>query len=382
MTHSIIAPSSAARRRQCSMSTTAEAQFPDANRQEAADGEAAHWALARMLGGHVVTVGEQAANGVFLTDAMVDGAEVMFDDVVRELAPCHLLPSAGAIEQLVRIPRVHPRAFGTPDFRVWLPTAKPTLLLYDFKFGHRIVDVYENAQCIEYVAGVLPEAEAQGWSDLDIRVRVKIVQPRAYNRGGTIREWSFMASDIRPHINLSSHAAHEALGPAPVARTGPECQDCRARHACPTLQRSAYRAIDESSREQPHELPPEALALELDIVTTALERLNARHIGLMEQALTMATKQGRKLPGWTVEHGVGRKRWAKPDASVILMGQLAGVTLAKPVEPITPKQAEAAGFPFHAFPDLVETPRSAAALVRDDGSKAARVFGMVRNLGD
>lgn len=358
------------------MSTTAEARYPDTDRQDAADGEAAHWGLAETLHGRVIAEGQIAPNGVILTEEMIEAAGIMYDDITRELAPYGMTPAHGLIEQQLPIPAIHAQSFGTPDYRVWLPThGTPTLLLYDFKYGHRFVPAYENWQCVEYVSGVLHEAEVDGLQDQSIRVRVKIVQPRAFHRDGPVREWSFMASDIRAMVNIASAAAHEALGPNPVARTGPECRDCKARHACPTFQRAGYNAVDESSREQPFDLPPEALATELRIVSAALERLKARHDGLQQQALAMH-RDGRKLPGWVLQFGAGRKRWTKPAPAIIAIGQMAGINLAKPASPITPTQAEAKGFPFEAFAGLVETPTGAATLVPDDGTRAARVFGI------
>lgn len=375
MSHSVVAPSASARRVQCSMSTLAEAMFPDVDKLAAMEGEAAHWGLARMLKGETVGNGEIAPNGIALTEEMVDAAEVMAWDIERELRPFGITPAQGAIEQPVAIPRIHPQSWGTPDYRIWLrpPTLALTLLLYDFKFGHTYVEAVNNWQCIEYVAGVL--AEAQGVPDEAIRVRVKIVQPRAYHRSGPIREWAFTASDIRAQINVASNAAHEALGPNAVARTGPECQHCKARAACPTFQRSAYRAVDEASREHPHELPPEALATELRIVREALQRLKARESGLSEMGLQMATKRGQRLPGFGVEYGQGRERWTKPAQSIITIGRMMGVDLAKAPQAITPKQAEAKGFRLDQFPDLVERPNGAAELVMDDGAAATRVFG-------
>lgn len=369
--HSIIAPSSSARRIQCSASTLLEAQFPeDASGVEAMEGEAAHWASAEMLSGRLVDIGVVAPNGVFLTQEMVEAADLYYDDVATTLAPWGFKPHQGKIESPIQIKRVHEQSFGTPDYYFWVRLG--TLFLWDFKFGHRVVEVYENPQLIEYVAGIL--AELPGFDDRTIEVMVKIVQPRAFHKDGPIRSWSFKASDIRGHINIASTAAHEALGPNPVQRAGPECRDCRARHACATLQRATYRAIDESLREQPLELQPAALGLELRMVDDAVKRLEARRSGLEEQALALL-KRGVQIPGWSVEHGNGRQRWSKPAAEVFAIGKMLGLDLAKRAEPVTPKQAVDKGLPAVMLPALAETPRGAATLTRDNGSKARAIFG-------
>ena len=372
-THSILAPSSSARRVQCPGSTLLEAAYPETETTpDAADGDAAHWAAAEQLSGRLIDVGQIAPNGVVLTQEMVEGADLYYDDVANTLKPFNRKPSEGAIEQQIAIPRVHPQSFGTPDYAIWARFGH--LFVWDYKFGHRFVEVYENYQLIEYVAGLLHGITQQGYSDQLIDVTVKIVQPRAYHRSGPIRTWSFKASDIRAHINIASTAAHEALGPEPKQRVGPECRDCRARHACVTLQRAAMRELDEAGREQPLDLPPAALGLELAMLRQGIKRLEARASGLEEQALAQI-KRGVSIPGWRVEHGAGRQRWAKPAAEVLAVGSMFGVDLAKPVEPITPLQAVAKGLPAEMLTAMSETPRGAAALERDDGSRARAVFG-------
>ncbi len=162
--HSPLPPSSSARRVQCTASTRAEAAHPQGeDGPDAIDGTTAHWGVAEMLEGRLIDVGQIAPpTGVFLTEEMVEAADLMYGDVVAELAPYGMATHHGQVEQRVAIPRVHPQSWGTPDHRVWLPMAQPApythhLLLYDFKFGRRIVDVFENMQLVEYVAGVLGE---------------------------------------------------------------------------------------------------------------------------------------------------------------------------------------------------------------------------------
>jgi hypothetical protein len=351
-----------------------EASFPEDenDRTDAADGTAAHWAVEQMLLGHTIAEGLQAPNGVFLTREMVEGAELMDADVRAELAAYGLTPRDGFIERRLAISRVHAQSFGTPDFYVWL--GGPNLLLYDYKFGHGVVEVFRNAQLVEYVAGAI---EAAGLSDLQVRVRMKIVQPRSFHRDGPVRTWEVNAADLRAQINIQAMAAEEALGPNPRAQTGPECKNCRARHACPQLQRVAFAAMDVSEQSAPLELPPAALALEYRMVNEAIKRLEARRSGLEANALA-TIKRGVPVPGLAVEHGAGRERWTRSDESVIALGRMVGIDLAKPPEAITPKQAVARGFPLAQFPGLNETPRSAAKLVVDDGTAAARIFGAAR----
>lgn len=246
-----------------------EAQFPETEQSpEAADGEASHWAMQLLLTGQVPTEGMQAPNGVMLTHEMIEGAHLIADDVTATLQRLGLGLDALAVEVPVEIKRVHDLVWGTPDVRLWV-THAATLYVWDYKFGHRIVEVFENAQLVDYVAGCITQA---GLDDRGVSVVVRIVQPRAFHKDGPVREWKFNGADIRGLVNISSGAVHEALGPDPRARVGPECRDCRARHACPTLQRAALSACDLAGRAQALELPPAAAALEYRMLKRALDR--------------------------------------------------------------------------------------------------------------
>lgn len=371
--HSILAPSSAARRWQCSASTLAEARYPEPEAsQDQTDGEAAHWGLAETLKGETVGLGQIAPNGTPLSEEMLEGIDLMHHDILRELSPHGLSPSQGQIEQPMRLPAIHAESWGTPDFRMWLPGWH--LLMYDFKFGRRYVPVFENPQLIEYLSGEIGWARDKGVFDTQIRVTLKIVQPRCYSPEGPIRAWTFTASDVRALVNRASNAAHEALGPNPRFAVGPECRDCRARHACAALQRSSMHGCDISTQAQPFDLPIPAMALEYRVLKHYLALMEARASGLEEQLLAHA-RTGKATPGVRVEHGTGRVRWSIPDDQVIAIGRALGVNLQKPVEALTPKQATDKGLHPAALAGITKAGRGEARLVEDDGSLARRVFG-------
>ena len=371
--HSILAPSSAARRVQCPGSVRLEAANPETEDSPAsADGTAVHFAASEMLAGREPEISTAAPNGVFLTREMLEAADVYVEYIRRVLTPFGMVPEDGAIEVSLNIPQVHALSHGTPDYRAWLPTTpRRTLFVADLKYGHGVVEAFENWQLMEYASGATSH-----WllDDLTTDVLLAVVQPRAFHREGPVREWRLPASDLRGYINRSRAAAVEALGPDPTFRTGEECLHCRGRHACTTLQRVGFRGMDEAGKRQPFDLPPAAMGLEIRMLGDAIKRLTARHSGLEEQALAQI-KRGIQIPGLAIEQGVGRKQWKLPDAQVLSLGAMMGVDLAKPAAPITPTQAEAKGFPLDAMPELIETPRTGATLVIDDGARARRVFG-------
>lgn len=360
MSHSPVPPSSSAQRIQCPLSASLQLAYPQEDTPEAAEGEAAHWAGAEQLAGRLMDVGVIAPNGVVLDEEMLQAADTYSGDVQT------LVPGAQLhIEQRVNIPRVHAQSWGTPD--CWALVGHH-LYIWDFKYGHRYVDAFENKQMIEYAAGL-----SAGLSE-HTRVTMTIVQPRSYHRDGPVRRWTTTLLDLRAHINVASNAAHEALGPSPRARVGPECRDCTARHVCPTLQASGYEAAQYASGVQPLELPANALALELRTLREARDLLDARVDGLEQQATAML-RAGKYVPGWALEHGAGREKWLRPAAEVAAIGQAMGVTVTKPLAVVTPAQAREAGLDPALVASMSTRPAGSPKLVPADAEQARRVFG-------
>jgi len=365
--HSILAPSSAARRRQCPQSTTWEAMYPETEpTSDSAEGTAVHWACSEMLEGREIDVGVIAENGVVLTVEMLDAADLYVDDVTSTLAKYGLTPADGHIEERTEIPRVHPQSWGTPDFWIYVPAAN-TYLLWDFKYGHRHVEVFENPQLIEYAAGVTNGDPGNP------HVHLRLVQPRSFHRGGPVREWRTTLLDLRAHVNISSNAAHEALGPVPRLRTGPECRDCRARHACPALQAEGYAGVDLARGTTPVELSPAALSLEARTLAQAADLIKARLGGLQAQ-MEQLLKSGTNVPGWSLVRGQGRERWIRPASEIIAMGAVLNVDVSKPVEAMTPAQARKAGIPAEVVEALSERPGGSLSVEMTNEADVARVF--------
>lgn len=372
--HHIAAPSSRARHIQCTQSITLEHQFPELEEtEEQREGTAAHWAVSEMLSGRLVDAGQIAPNGYVLTHEMMLGADMMYDDVVKALAPYGLKPQQGQIEQRVRIERVFPGLFGSPDYYIVVarPGNRPILLLWDYKFGHRYVEVFENPQMVDYVAGVCGDAH-DTMPGMDIVIT--IVQPRSYSSAGPVRRWTTELVKLRALANISSHAVHEGLGQNPRAKVGPECRDCRARHACPTLQRSGFAGMDEAKRVTPEVMTPANASLELRLLQRSIVLMKARASGL-EQQIDRDIRSGKPVPGWMLVPGEAREKWKVPAAQVIATGKLMRLELAKPQDAITPRQAREKGLDPDIVACMAERGPAGMTLVEDDGTAARKVFG-------
>lgn len=364
--HAPIAPSSAAQIVQCPGSVQMQARYPETEQgPEAAEGEAAHWACEEVLHGRRIEVGQRAPNGIALTEEMAEGADLYYDDITSTLQLDQVL-----VEVPVTVPMVHEQhCWGTPDARGWAPG--PWLFLWDYKFGHEPVEVVDNWQMLAYVSGAI---SATNVLDAQVNVCCRIVQPRAYHRDGPIREWRFNAAEIRAAVNILHNAARVALGPNPPTQSGPECKHCTAAHACETLQRAGLRACDVAGNITPLDLPLDAQGLELRKLRRYRKVLEAREAALEGQILARV-KAGAQVSGWRIAHGAGREQWARPASEVIAIGRAMQIEVAKPPTAITPKQAIKAGMPEALVRAMSDTPRGAAQLVEDDGSKARAIFG-------
>jgi len=382
--HAPLPPSAAARWRRCPGSAKLEAAYPDlSDKEAAAEGTAVHWVMESLLrpdNPHVPPKpGDVAPNGVTITQAMLDGAMMLAQDVVATLGQSwHMLAE---VERRVTIPRVHKDNWGTPDVKAWFSATR--LHIWDLKWGFGLVEVFENDQLIDYAAGALSEQnerrQAAGLtavSESDIEVVMRIVQPRAFHPDGPIREWRVKATDLRAHIHALHLAAEEAMGDNPTCVPNPvSCEHCTARHVCDALQRTSYRGMDIARRALPVEMKPGAIGLELRLLHDTAKLIEARKSGL-EQQVESLLRAGQPVPHWMMAPGQSREKWQDgKDREIITLGQMYGIDVAKPPEAITPSQAKKAGLPADVVAAYSLRPSGVMKLTVDDGSHARRIFG-------
>lgn len=384
-THSVIPPSSAARRVQCPASRMMEARHPDTASSEVADeGTASHELAALLIYDYAKMptcqvadklVGLPASNGVIWTQESYESARQYADHVrsVMQSTGCF----APHIEERISNGRIHPDSWGTPD--CWLfDKVAGVMHVWDYKFGHKVVEAFDNWQLITYTAGILDALHVNGYQDEHITVNLHVVQPRAYHRLGTIRTWTVKASDLRPYFNELEATEAEALGDNPTCRVGPECGYCSARHACETLQQAGMAAVAYTGYPVSAQLEGDALGLELLLLREAQATIKARLTGLEAHA-EATIRDGGSVPGWAVEPGQTRTRWAAPTDEVLTLGDMLGIDLRKPPEPVTPAQAKKLGIDPAVISGYSETPTGALKLVESTKTIAAAVFSKRMN---
>lgn len=366
--------------------------FPDVDEgsEAAAEGTAAHEVAADILNAFLDVnapsiceqdrVGQTASNGVVITKEMFDSARE-YCNAVLKVSNQHGLMRSRLVEQFMMIPDVDPLCGGTPD--CWAFDEKTgTLYVWDFKHGHLIVEPFENYQLIAYAVGALRQLDTEGvikfngTTDQTIRVNLTIIQPRAYHREGTVRTWSCFASDLRPYVNTLVQTCEAIMGGNVQTRAGSQCLYCSARGNCETLQRAGGAVLEFSQRAQGVPFEAKAAALELDFVERGIELLKARRSGL-EAQVEAKVKAGEQVPYFSLQPSYGRTDWAASTDEVLAVSDALGVDIRKPVDLLTPKQAETAGLPQDIVAAFSSRKSTGMKLVRDLGNSARRVFGKV-----
>lgn len=112
------------------------------------------------------------------------------------------------------------------------------IVVADLKGGEGIiVEPEENPQEMYYAFGVIDGIERSSAITLrdDLKVRLRIVQPRAFHHAGVIREWDTTVGEIKEWV-------HSVLVPAMAnveidgnLDAGPWCRFCPAKLVCPLL---------------------------------------------------------------------------------------------------------------------------------------------------
>jgi hypothetical protein len=355
--HAYLPPSGAGEWVACAAWPLMNAMYPQDDTEESREGTAAHWVWEPHLsyGASLPAVGAFAPNGVPVSEAMLEGADLYVRTIDAALAATGYSRASLQVEQRVAIPYV-----------------------LDYKFGHGFVDAFENWQCVDYLCGLVDDlarmyGQEPALFEQGLSVTIIVVQPRNYDSSGPVREWTVPAADLRAMWNKLKAAAERAVEPVPLATTGPQCENCPGRHACSANQRQGYRAVTLSRRSLPLELPAQALATELAILEDAQRDLEARISGLQADA-EVRVKRGEAVPGYGLTPSVGREGWSVAPELAVSMAKMIGIDIAKPGA-LTPAQARKAGVPADVVASISGRPVGGMKLARIDDKNLRKTFG-------
>jgi hypothetical protein len=357
--HSVLPPSSAARRVACPASRKLEALYPREQTEAAQEGEPAHEECAALLRARIepgTWVGGEGRGDI--SDIMYRHCEMYSHYVLGLMGSSRL-----HIEERLEMPGIHPECWGTPD--AWF-VENETLHMFDFKYGFGPVEVYENWQMIEYAAGI---------NERYTKAVFHIVQPRASHPDGPIRTWEVELKDLVEYWDMLMRTEWEAMQSNPVTKPSSQCVNCQARHACPALQKTVLNNINTVDISIPHDMNAAELGNELRILHNAAKLLDARITGLEQEALSLL-KSGKRVPHYELGEIQSLEKWIKDEKEITALGELFDIELRKPPEVkfITPKQAIKAGIPAKVVRQYSETPKGAKKLQPIDERKIRKMF--------
>lgn len=384
--HSILPPSSASiwgKPDGCTGWYQMQKHYPDVGETiEAAEGTASH-EIGSTLINHFINndewltsryfISAKASNGIEFTEEMFDAALIYAQNVVgvyhRNYSDCH-------IEERIEINDIHSVVFGTPDCWVVNPH-QFRLYIWDYKFGHEIVEAFENWQLLCYLAGIIKRLKID---DSRLTVHMRIIQPRAYHIDGIIREWEINAALLRPYFNILHNNAHAALSNNAKTKSGSHCRHCTARHACMSAIHAGVQLYEIAGQPIPYDMPLDALGLQCQIVERARKQLEYIETGMKAQIESMV-KSGKIIPGWKLQRGRSSEKWNDKN-QVALLGDLLEIDLRKPQDVITVKQARDKGVSDDVLRQFSEKTKTRMVLVQDNGTKLKRIFsnlGVIKN---
>ena len=326
--HAYLPPSGAAHWSRCAAWASLNAKYPQGDTQETREGTAAHEVAWSMWRGESPKLGALML-GETITAEMIEGAELICEAIREEISPLN-----ANIETRVHCSQIHDDCYGTPD--VFSSTTE-TIIVIDYKFGHRFVDETFNLQGLCYALGV---AALNGKPlDYSRKVRFTIVQPRCYY-AEKVRTHEYTFDEARELIELLRNMAVAAHAPDPVANPSFLCSLCSARHACGALQRGSYFAADFAQTESDRPLTNITAARELRTLEDCAMLLNARVEALRGQITGALVSGATDVPFYTLDRTKTQRRWALPDDDIILTGDLLGVDLRKPQSAVSVAKAE------------------------------------------
>jgi hypothetical protein len=241
------------------------------------------------------------------------------------------------VEDTVHAPSLSKELFGTVD--CWAYDDREEMLyIWDLKYGHGEVSVYENWQLICYASGILHKLDVPD----HILVKFTIVQPRCFSSDGYIRSWTTTVPNLQPYFTKIKQAIKKALSPEPDTISGSHCRYCSARRVCNAAQQASYRAIDTLHNSIPNELNESQAAQELKTLQDAARAIDNRISGLEAQIESML-RSGKRVPGFSMVQSRGREVWVKTVEEIAALGDEQSVQLRKPLTVLTPNQARNLG---------------------------------------
>ena len=343
---------------------------------ESREGAAARWLLTQTLLALTVSDGAIAPNGVPINEEMREAIKEVVTDVADTIVRAKSGQDYYAVETRIGAPNlIHADFWGVPNV-VFVQHSTKQLHIWEFAYGHRFVDVFENPTMLGYAACAIESeeiADPENWT-----FTFTIAQPRCFERdelGGTIREWFVPGTVVMPLIAKLQRAVHEADNPNAECRTGPYCRDCSASWDCMANLRMGGIAVDVALGQGSAGLTAEQVGLEARTLQGAMDRIKARLTGLDAKIQEMANL-GLTVPFHKIEWSNPRQVWDPvriPQAANLVA--MFGVDVQPGVALPTPRECIKQGVDAAVIKPYVIKGNPAQKVKRVDETNAAKVLG-------
>ena len=236
------------------------------------------------------------------------------------------------IEHAFHCPDVDPDFYGTADL---VDIGPEWLEVTDYKHGAGVVvEVERNTQLMQYAAGTIMSLALED-ATIPERVRLRIVQPRAFHPNGPIRVWETTTPEIMRWVEeeWKPAAARTKAGDAPLV-SGDHCRFCPLKDAlkCPELVAAVERvkAVKDEPLTAMEEWRIGALLADCEVVKIFEKALR-------DEAFNRLQK-GKQVDGWKLADKRADRVW-KPGAEPQLIAALGDAAWAPRVL-VSPAQAE------------------------------------------
>ena len=342
--HSRLSPSAAERWINCpgsiNLSRNAPALPPSVY---SAEGTVAHSLAEQLASGTkdaldlMARVGETVVQDGFdieITDEMVDSAVeyaniITADRVALEgTSKKGASPVVGAAEMRVCASSVAHDLWGTSDFVLYQKGRK--LMVYDYKYGKKVVEVEDNSQVSIYAIAVMDTLACWAFDEVEL----VIYQPRARHGDGAQRRWKTTIDHLRVVAVSLSNAVRETQQKDAELSAGDWCRWCPVQGSCP----EKYKSIQQQAQIDFGANPALSIAPATGGLSAALpdaRLMPAEKLGqamgwedainswfeAVKAVVREKLEAGEEVPGWKLVEGKSNRQWVSEDGVVAKYGQ-------------------------------------------------------------
>ncbi len=248
------------------------------------------------------------------------------------------------IEHMFSLAELDPpvEAYGTADF-VGYRASDRSLIVADLKYGTGVVvEAEDNVQLKYYAVGALLSYQAMGNTAPVDKVRLIIVQPRAYHPDGAVREAVIDIQDLMEFSIDLIDAMHETQKPDAKLVTGTHCRWCRAAAICPALlEKNQEIAATDFADPDTGGIATDPRALSHEHVGQMLGQLDSieHWINSVRMYAQNELERGREIPGWKLVAKQARRQWAN-DGAVLTWAQEKNLPIFEKPKLKSPAQVE------------------------------------------